>query len=140
MLGKISIILNTDGLQCGKNRVHKSTNFNLGCVGRQKEQSSLWVQPRRSPNGREPFLNIGSFQDSLVAQKHNRIFGTVVRLLYLALYPVDVCLELVIVQAVRDGIGNEVEEGYKHRGDVVLVFGDPGRRNDSVRKDGRSWG
>jgi hypothetical protein len=78
MLGKISIILNTNGLQGGKNRVYKGTNFNLGCIGRQEEQGSLRIQARRSPNGRESFLNIRGFEDSLVAQEHNRILGTMV--------------------------------------------------------------
>jgi hypothetical protein len=59
---------------------------------------------------------------------------------YLTFYLVDVCLELVVVQAVCDGVGNEVEEGYEYRGDIVLVFRDPRRRNDSIGKDGRSWG
>jgi hypothetical protein len=47
------------------------------------------------------------------------------RFLQLALDLVDLCLQLIVMQAVGDRIGGEVEEGYKDGGYVVLVFRDP---------------
>jgi hypothetical protein len=56
--------------------------------------------------------------------------------LYLALDLVDVGLELIIVQAVCNGVGGEVEEGDEYGRYVVLVLCDPGRSDDTVGEGG----
>jgi len=59
--------------------------------------------------------------------------------LYLALDLVDVRLQLIVVQAVRNGVCGEVEEGDEYGRNVVLVLGDPGRSDDAVGEGGRRW-
>lgn len=43
------------------------------------------------------------------------------------------------MQAVCDGVGGEVEEGDVYGGHIVLVLGDPGGSDDSVREGGAAW-
>lgn len=43
------------------------------------------------------------------------------------------------MEAVGDRVGGEVEEGDEDGRYVVLVFANPGRCDDTIRKDGRSW-
>lgn len=57
--------------------------------------------------------------------------------MYLSLDFVDLRLQLVVVKTIRDGVGEEVEEGYEDRRDIMLVFGYPGRGDEAIREDGR---
>jgi hypothetical protein len=63
---------------------------------------------------------------------------TMLRLLYLGLDLVDVRLQLVVVQAVRDWVGGKVEEGHEDGRHVVLVLCDPRWRNDTIWEYGGS--
>lgn len=57
-------------------------------------------------------------------------------LLYLAFDLVDLRLQLVVVQAVRNGVGGEVEEGEVYGRHVVLVLRNPGRSDDTIWEGG----
>ena len=64
---------------------------------------------------------------------------TVVGLLQLALDLVDLRLQLVVVETVRDGVRGKIEEGNVYRRNVVLMLRDPCGSDYAIGEGGRAW-